>query len=182
MLQPTPSGQHRTSGFIRTLRTFAVRAVRFPFRRARRAAIRLKARVRAQTLIRHLRRLKSTDPQRTFCGILLVEHIGDIIACEPVISWVKRQYPDALVAWIVKAQYAEILSAHPDLDAVVTVDSLLSIASVVRSGVFDVALDLHVNRKPTEIPTDVHTKTWGDPSITAGNYYEHGTLLHALTK
>lgn len=182
MVQPTPSGQHRASGFIRTLGTFAVRAVRFPLRRARRAAIRLKARVRAQMLIRHLRRLKSTHSRRTFCGILLVEHIGDIIACEPVISWVKRQYPDALVAWIVKAKYSEILSAHPDLDAVVTVDSLLSVASVVRSGVFDVALDLHVNRKPTEIPSIVHAKTWGDPSVTAGNYYEHGTLLHALTK
>src|SRR5512146_450240 len=132
MVQPTPSGQRRASGFIRTLRTFAVRAVLFPFRRARRAAIRLRARVRAQILIRHLRRLKSSDWQRTFCGILLVEHIGDIIACEPVVGWVKREYPDARVAWIVKAKYAEILSAHPDLDAVVTVDSLLSVASVVR--------------------------------------------------
>jgi len=181
-VQPSLSGDSRTDGVIRAFRALPVRAIRGPYRRALRAAARLEARIRARALIRYLRRLKPADAQRTFCGILLLEHIGDIIACEPVIPWVKRQYPDAFVVWIVKPQYVELLSAHPDLDAVVTIESLLSIAPIVRSRVFDVALDLHVNRKPTEIPSDVHTKTWGDPSITAGNYYQHGTLLHALTR
>jgi ADP-heptose:LPS heptosyltransferase len=115
-------------------------------------------------------------------GILLTEHIGDVIACEPVIGWAHDKAPNALVVWIIGTRYAELLQNHPRLDALFTVDSLAAIAPIIRSGVLDVAIDLHINRKPTDVPNVLHMKAWGDPSIDFDTFVREGSLLRALTK
>ena len=58
-----------------------------------------------QALIRQIRTLKAEHPARTLCGVLLVEHIGDIIACEPIVGWLRRTVPDALAVWVVRDVY-----------------------------------------------------------------------------
>jgi heptosyltransferase-3 len=136
----------------------------------------------ARAIVRAVRHLKAQYPARPVYGILLGEHIGDIIACEPVIGWVREQRPDALVIWVVRRSYAELLQHHPGLDLLVTVESLAAMAPLVRSGVFDVAIDLHINRKPTGIAGVVHAKAWGDPSVDFDTYMQEGSLLRALSK
>ena len=137
---------------------------------------------KTRPVIDHLRRLKAANAGRPFCGILLVEHIGDIIACEPVVERVKELYPGAFVVWVVKAPYADLLTAHPKLDAVVPVDSLLTARQIVLSRVFDHEIDLHVNRKPTELKDFLYHNRSGDPAIDANSYAKHGNLLQILSK
>jgi len=150
--------------------------------RARHYASKLEAARDARAAVREIRRFKAADPSRDVCGILLVEHLGDIIACEPVIRWVRAHYPASRVVWVVKPGYAPLLTAHPGVDAVITVRSLASVASIVRSGVLSMAIDLHVNNKPTGIPGVVHTKAWGNPQVDARSYLHEASLLGAFSK
>ena len=125
--------------------------------------------------------MKAANRGRPFCGVLLIEHIGDIIACEPIIAQVRESHPKAFVVWIVKPQYASLLANHPDLSAVVSVDSLLAVEAVVDSRVFDHVVDLHVNSKPTEVAGRVYRKTLGDRTIDTETYLGKGSLLRAFS-
>jgi heptosyltransferase-3 len=136
----------------------------------------------AKTAIRQIARLKRANPGRPFCGILLIEHIGDIIACEPIIEQLKTSYPGAFVVWVVSPRYADLLASHPKLDAMVFVRSLLSIERIVLSSVFDVAIDLHINGKATEIPNRPYRKTSGDPTVDVETYVRRGSLLQSFAE
>ena len=155
---------------------------------ARRAVRRVRGKVssraagrEARSVIRQIRDLKAAHPGRTLCGILLVEHIGDIIACEPVVGWVRETIPDAFVVWVVRDVFRELVDHHPGVDAILTVSSLALVAPVVRSAAFDVCFDLHVNRKPTGRKNLDHVKTWGDPRVDGFSYFRHGTILRAFS-
>lgn len=161
-----------------------------PFRRTfyrlrlhvrRRLALRRSER-EARAIVSAVRKLKAEHPGRPVHGILLVEHMGDIIACEPVIGWVREHHPNALIVWVTKPSFAELVREHPELDLLVTVESLAAVAPLVRSHVFDVAIDLHINRKPTGVADVVHMKAWGDPDVDFDTYAREGSLLRALTK
>ena len=125
--------------------------------------------------------MKAANPGRPFCGILLIEHIGDIVACEPVIAQVRASHPNAFVVWIVKPEFASLLANHPNLSAVVPVDSILAVEAIVDSRVFDVTVDLHVNAKPTDVAGRLYRKTLGDPAIDTENYLGKGSLLRSFS-
>ena len=125
--------------------------------------------------------MKAANPGRPFCGILLIEHIGDIIACEPIIARVRASHPNALVVWVVKPQFASLLTSHPSLSAIVPVESLLAIEAIVDSRVFDHVVDLHVNSKPTDVAGRLYQKTVGDPAIDTDTYLGKGSLLRAFS-
>jgi heptosyltransferase-3 len=168
----------RTSRFVRRVRN----AVRWRIEPLRQGFLIRKASWKARSVIRRLASLKSANPGRPFCGILLIEHIGDIIACEPIIEQLRAARPTAFVVWIARRQYAELLASHPKLDAVVLVDSLLIVGHIVQSRIFDLAVDLHVNLKMTEIPGVLYEKTSGDPAIDIQSYVFHGSLLEAFSR
>jgi lipopolysaccharide heptosyltransferase I len=48
--------------------------------------------------------------------------LGDIIHSLPVLTALRRRYPQAYIAWVVNRTYAELLHGHPDLDAVLPFD------------------------------------------------------------
>src|SRR5512142_2456860 len=98
-------------------------AIRRYLGRLRRQPPRWRAAWTARSTIRKLRRLKSSNPGRPFFGILLAEHIGDIIACQPVIGRLTRLHPYAFLVWVVRPAYKVLRSSHPNLDAFVCVDS-----------------------------------------------------------
>jgi hypothetical protein len=47
--------------------------------------------------------------------VILLERLGDIIACEPVIRYFKGKYPDKPVYWVSSFQYQDIFRYHPDV-------------------------------------------------------------------
>ncbi len=83
-----------------------------------------------------------------FHRILLIKpsSLGDIIHALPTLSAIRRRYPKAHIAWLVKNEWAEILEGHPDLNEVLSVDrrwrSWLSLIARLRQSRYDVAVDL----------------------------------------
>jgi ADP-heptose:LPS heptosyltransferase len=154
----------------------------FARERWRRAAALRRARRGAEEVIQRAKQLRATDPSRPICGILLVEHMGDIIACEPVTRWARKRYPTSRIVWVTKPAYAELLTSHPDIEAVLTVRSLASVPAIVQSGVFDATIDLHVNSRATDIEDVRYTKTWGNPAIDTTTYLRERSLIGALSK
>ncbi|WP_242482655.1 glycosyltransferase family 9 protein [Thiocystis violacea] len=54
-------------------------------------------------------------------SILLVRlsAIGDIVFASPLVSALRRQWPDAHIAWLVQPECTALLDQHPDLDEVI---------------------------------------------------------------
>ena len=48
--------------------------------------------------------------------------LGDVIHTLPVLSALRRRYPQAHLTWIVNRNYADLLRGHPDLDQVLPFD------------------------------------------------------------
>ena len=46
----------------------------------------------------------------------LIEHMGDIVACEPVARHVRLKNPHAYIVWCVRSEYRELIDSHPSID------------------------------------------------------------------
>lgn len=95
-------------------------------------------------------------------SILLVRlsAIGDIVFASPLISALRRKWPEARIVWLVQPECAELLDQHPGLDAVVMcplrhwqrlwqarryrqlLSEVRALRATLRAGEFDLALDL----------------------------------------
>jgi lipopolysaccharide heptosyltransferase I len=99
--------------------------------------------------------------ERPRIAIVKLSSLGDVVHALPVARALRRARPDAHVTWIVEAREHAILRGHPDLDAVVPMDTrrwrrlLRSPAGAleawheakpvlrqIRAAAFDVTLDL----------------------------------------
>jgi hypothetical protein len=56
--------------------------------------------------------------------IVLTEHIGDIIACEPVSYYIKMKFPNDKIVWIINRKYKELLLMYRNVDKIVEVSCL----------------------------------------------------------
>ena len=94
-------------------------------------------------------------------AIIKLSSLGDVVHALPVASALRRAVPGAHLTWVVEAREYAILRDHPDLDAVVPVDTRLwrrliwspagarqvlgkvgRLRARIRRASFDVALDL----------------------------------------
>jgi len=96
-----------------------------------------------------------TAPQR----ILLIRPsaLGDVCRTVPVLVSLRRRYPDAEIHWLVRAEFADAIRAHPDLTAVVPFDrrgmklrtffgrsgwrALRGLVDTIRDAKYDLVLD-----------------------------------------
>ncbi|MCG8462712.1 MAG: glycosyltransferase family 9 protein [Holophagales bacterium] len=61
----------------------------------------------------------STAPPRVL--LVRTSAMGDIVHALPVLSAIRRAWPEAPVAWVVETTWAPILEAHPDIERLVRV-------------------------------------------------------------
>jgi lipopolysaccharide heptosyltransferase II len=91
------------------------------------------------------------NPQRIL--IVLLGAIGDVTRALPLLTRLRRAYPDAYIAWAVEPAAAPLLEAHPALDAVLLYQrttgfrAFPSFLRAVRRGKFDFVLDLQRHAK-----------------------------------
>ena len=114
-------------------------------------------------------------------GIGLVEHFGDIVACEPVVRYIKAKYPNAEISWVVNQAYRELIDSHPNIDKTIAVDCLTDWIKWQAHGAFDQVVDLHVNKRICQHCNIALLKKSGNPAISGGNYFNHGSLLEAFS-
>lgn len=110
-----------------------------------------------------------------------MEHFGDIIACEPVIRYVRAQYPADQVVWIGHWRYRELVAFHPDINEVLTVSCLTECSRLIHTGAFDHILDLHINLHCSWFG-HTYKKIHESSPVTIENYFSHGNLLEAFCK
>jgi ADP-heptose:LPS heptosyltransferase len=122
-------------------------------------------------------RLVCSLTNRPLVVVSLVEHCGDIVACEPVARYLRTQYPKMYLVWICTGKYVELLRYHPDINKVAKVTCLTSWLRVRGLKLGHQQIDLQINgrfcltcRNPIINRTD-------DQKITVENYYEFGALL-----
>ena len=80
--------------------------------------------------------------ERTFRRFLIVrnDRIGDVILTLPMAQLLRRHYPGASIAMLVRRYTEELVRGHPCVDEVVVSDDppLLALAAELRKGAYDV--------------------------------------------
>lgn len=59
--------------------------------------------------------------------------LGDIVHSLPVLTALRRRYPEAHISWVVNRSYEGLLQGHPDLDALLTFDRNATRAGLVAT-------------------------------------------------
>ena len=114
-------------------------------------------------------------------AIGLVEHIGDIVACEPVARYLKLRYPNCQLSWVVNRAYRELIDSNPYVDETVAVDCLTDWIKISRHGHYDQIVDLHVNYRLCSHCRVPLIKEHGNPFINAYEWLDYGALLEAFS-
>lgn len=120
---------------------------------------------------------RSRDTARESVGIALVEHMGDIVAAEPVIAPLRERHPEAELTWVVRSSYRDLVAHHPLIDSLLEVRSLGEWLMLQPKRPFDVLYDLHVTGREDPVTHARVQRTGAGGEVDATNYYEHGTLL-----
>lgn len=104
---------------------------------------------------RNLARTPLTDltPQRI--ALIKPSALGDIVHALPVLTALRRRFPQSHITWIVNRAYESLLRGHPDLDATLAFDrgalkkgvvstamTAVRFAQSLRGAKFDMAIDL----------------------------------------
>jgi ADP-heptose:LPS heptosyltransferase len=83
--------------------------------------------------------------------IIRLSSIGDIILTTPLLRCVRNAFPDATITFVVKKQYAELLSSSPHIDHLIAFDhkkgfsELKKLKIELRAEKFDLFIDIHKN-------------------------------------
>jgi len=124
------------------------------------------------------------NPQRKHIAILLAEHFGDIVACEPLSRELKRIYPNSKVYWIVKKLYRELLDFNPHIDIIIEEYSVLYSILLIKKNPFDNFYNCHLSglrrynylRKTLQNPLAISL------NILTDNYFNYGNILEVFAK
>lgn len=124
------------------------------------------------------------DLARRLPGLVLVsrlEHVGDLVASEPVIDAVLQRHPGASVVWLTRQPFAEIYSNHPDVAKVIEV-SCLSEAKILGAlaGASVPHYDLHEGGRSCHL-LGLRFPRRNVP-VTCANYYDYGSLLATFSR
>ena len=110
-------------------------------------------------------------------AIALVEHMGDIIAAEPVSRFAKKEFPNFKLLWIVTRPYAEIVRSYNSVDKVVIVTCMTEWLLLWASKYNDIVWDLHISERPCPQCHISVRKTGLPGQVTRETYYNFGNLL-----
>lgn len=123
-------------------------------------------------------------PKTNHIGILLAEHFGDIVACEPLSRELKRLNPDSKIYWIVKSSYRQLLDFNPNVDVVVEEFSVLYSMILIKKNPFDEFHNCHLGglRRYKYLRKTLQNSLAESLNILTNNYFEHGNILEVFAK
>ena len=139
-------------------------------------------RINGAALRRHLKRAGVYTGQRRVIVISQVEHLGDIVACEPVVRQVRKQMPESFIVFAICHDYRELVDSHPEIDHVLPVACVSEWARFAGSGMFDQVIDLNIDSRKCKICGVPWHKPDGNRGVTFESYYKVGNLIEAYCK
>jgi heptosyltransferase III len=123
-------------------------------------------------------------PNRKHIGILLAEHFGDIVACEPLSRELKRIYPNSKIYWIVKKSYRELLDFNPNVDVVIEEFSVLYSMLLTEKNPFEKFHNCHLSglRRYNYLRKTLQNPLAESLNILTNNYFNYGNILEVFAK
>ena len=110
--------------------------------------------------------------------IILFEHIGDIVACEPVSRYLKNSYSS--VIWIVNRKYMEIPTMFRDVDIIFPVSSISEIVYLKPLLHNYNVLNLHFDgRRCHQYCLALHNH---NKFYSVHNYFNYGSILETFSE
>lgn len=110
-------------------------------------------------------------------ALALVEHMGDIVAAEPIAREARRKFPNAKLLWFVRKPYRALPSAYPEVTEVIVVQCITEWLLLWSYGTLDMVWDLHLSERPCPLCNVFFRKPGEMGKITYETYYELGNLL-----
>jgi len=111
----------------------------------------------------------------------LIEHLGDIVACEPVSRYLKYKNPGAQLTWAVAPAYRELIDTNPYIDETLELQCLTDWIKLTKHGSYDEIVDLHVNYRICQHCGIPLVKERGNPFVNVYEWFDYGTLQEAFT-
>jgi heptosyltransferase III len=112
--------------------------------------------------------------------ISLVEHIGDIIANEPISREVRKNHSDSKVIWVARKPFKELLLYNPYIDYVIPVYCLTTWITIRENWRFEAVYDLHFNGRSCNICHIPLIKENTNDIVNHTNYFNYGGLLRSV--
>ena len=135
---------------------------------------------------RYLRRARRNQPNARFTAVTLIEHLGDIVACEPVARYLREKDPATRIIWLVKREYRELVSSNPFVDLVVVVHCLTEKDYLTTWCSFDQVIDLHFLERYCALCGEAIARKESlkksDSDITLQNFYTYGGILQSMSR
>ena len=138
--------------------------------------------INGAALRRHLKQAGGHTDHRRVIVISQVEHLGDIVACEPVVREIRRQWPKAFIVFALRSDYRELMNAHPDVDFVLPVTCISEWARYTVSDIFDQVIDLNIEDRKCRICCKSWRKQGGNHGVTFSNYLNLGSLMETFCR
>ena len=127
--------------------------------------------------------LKNRSKKQQVKVISLTEHIGDIVAAEPVTRYLRNRFKQDKLVWIVNCRYADLVKYNPHLDDVVQVKCLsewIYMKVFLRTYRCVQVYDLHIPEKTcSRYLLPLYNRNV--KHISYRNHYHFGSLLGAMS-
>lgn len=117
--------------------------------------------------------------KKTSILIILTEHLGDIIAAEPLIQQIKAKYPSSKIHWLIRKPFQDLIIHHPQIDQVILEKSFLFTKLIAWCNPFHLTYHLHLSKTRKDPYFDeylINAKA-DKKNITCENYLNKGNLL-----
>ena len=146
---------------------------------------------RAAARFEAMRKARAWRPPvgKPLVAVGLIEHLGDVVAAEPLVRWLRERNPDAHLAWAIRPAYRDLVDALPFVDETIPVGCLTEWYGLRDRGTFGDSyrdppagagdrrfVDLHVAGRLCAT-CGLRQRHPLDTGVDATNYYRHGHLL-----
>ena len=135
--------------------------------------------IRSVLLLSRLRFRAGRTPKRPTVTIALLEHMGDIVAAEPVARAARERFPSASIRWIVRSGYRTLPDRYEMVDETIPVHCLTEWLLAWSFGVPGTVWDLHISGRVCPLCQVAFNKPANAGGITYKTYYRLGNLLTA---
>lgn len=127
---------------------------------------------------------KVLNPDTQIIGVLLSEHFGDIVACEPLSDAIKKKYPNSKIYWIVRKPYRELIDYNPNVEVVVEEFSVFYSILLTNYNSFTTFYNCHLSglRRYNYLKKTLQNPLAVSKNILTNNYFEHGNILEVFAK
>ncbi|RXK48175.1 glycosyltransferase family 9 protein [Aquirufa rosea] len=124
------------------------------------------------------------QPNRPVVGVLLAQHLGDIVASEPIIPALNAKYPNAKVVWIIQKHFRPLLEQHPGLYRLITEENMLFSYFLCQWNPCNHFFNLHLNelRKDPFFHIPLVNEKAYELNINIHNYYNQHNLLENFSQ